>query len=124
MEREDAEFRGANERITTMAEDLRKAELVRDRLEGLDGSWASTQKATTFGRAWTKCPSGGRSKGSRKISESSLTLSGTPAATGISPRPWGPSSVARKGRGSVWGYPGHPFGCDYFSRSLARPSSS
>jgi len=36
MEREDAEFRSANERITTMAEELRKAELVRDRLEGLD----------------------------------------------------------------------------------------
>jgi hypothetical protein len=36
MEREDAGFRAANERITTMAEDLRKAELVRDRLEGLN----------------------------------------------------------------------------------------
>jgi Cys-tRNA synthase (O-phospho-L-seryl-tRNA:Cys-tRNA synthase) len=36
VEREDAEFRTANERITTMAEELRKAELVRDRLEGLD----------------------------------------------------------------------------------------
>ena len=36
MEREDAVLRSANERITTMAEELRKAELVRDRLEGLD----------------------------------------------------------------------------------------
>jgi hypothetical protein len=36
MEREDAEFRAANERIATMAEELRRAELVRDRLEGLD----------------------------------------------------------------------------------------
>jgi Cys-tRNA synthase (O-phospho-L-seryl-tRNA:Cys-tRNA synthase) len=36
MERNDAEFRAANERITEMAEELRKAELVRDRLEGLD----------------------------------------------------------------------------------------
>jgi Cys-tRNA synthase (O-phospho-L-seryl-tRNA:Cys-tRNA synthase) len=35
VERDDAEFRAANERITTMAEELRKAELVRDRLEGL-----------------------------------------------------------------------------------------
>jgi hypothetical protein len=35
MERDDAEFRAANERITTMAEELRKAELVRDRLEDL-----------------------------------------------------------------------------------------
>ena len=35
MERDDAEFRAANERIATMAEELRKAELVRDRLEGL-----------------------------------------------------------------------------------------
>jgi Cys-tRNA synthase (O-phospho-L-seryl-tRNA:Cys-tRNA synthase) len=45
MEREEAELRAlqqgeaslgaANERITTMAEELRKAELVRDRLEGL-----------------------------------------------------------------------------------------
>jgi Cys-tRNA synthase (O-phospho-L-seryl-tRNA:Cys-tRNA synthase) len=35
VEREDAEFRAANERIRTMAEELRKAELVRDRLEGL-----------------------------------------------------------------------------------------
>ena len=36
MEREDAGFRAANERITTMAEELRKTELVRDRLEGLE----------------------------------------------------------------------------------------
>ncbi len=36
MEREEAEFRAANKRIATMAEELRKAELVRDRLEGLD----------------------------------------------------------------------------------------
>ena len=36
MERDDAEFRAANERIATMAEELRKAELVRDRLEGLE----------------------------------------------------------------------------------------
>jgi hypothetical protein len=36
MERDDAEFRSANERITTMAEDLRKAEEVRDRLQELD----------------------------------------------------------------------------------------
>ena len=35
MERDDAVFRAANERITMMAEELRKAELVRDRLEGL-----------------------------------------------------------------------------------------
>jgi hypothetical protein len=35
MERDDAEFRAANERITEMAEELRKAELVRDRLEDL-----------------------------------------------------------------------------------------
>ena len=35
MDREDAEFRAANERITKMAEEVRKAELVRDRLEGL-----------------------------------------------------------------------------------------
>jgi hypothetical protein len=35
MERDDAEFRAASERITAMAEELRKAELVRDRLEGL-----------------------------------------------------------------------------------------
>ena len=36
MEREDAEFRAANERITTMADELRKAELVRDRLDALE----------------------------------------------------------------------------------------
>ncbi|MEJ7815865.1 MAG: hypothetical protein WKF53_11890 [Rubrobacter sp.] len=36
MEREEAEFRAANKRIATMAEELHKAELVRDRLEGLD----------------------------------------------------------------------------------------
>ena len=35
MERDDAVFRAANERITEMAEELRKAVLVRDRLEGL-----------------------------------------------------------------------------------------
>jgi hypothetical protein len=36
VEREDTEFRAANERITKMAKDLRKAEQVRDRLEGLN----------------------------------------------------------------------------------------
>jgi hypothetical protein len=35
MDRDDTEFRAANERISAMAEELRKAELVRDRLEGL-----------------------------------------------------------------------------------------
>jgi hypothetical protein len=35
MERDDAELRAAKERITAMAEELRKAVLVRDRLEGL-----------------------------------------------------------------------------------------
>jgi hypothetical protein len=35
MERDDAEFRAANERIEAMAEELRKAEFVRDRLEDL-----------------------------------------------------------------------------------------
>jgi Cys-tRNA synthase (O-phospho-L-seryl-tRNA:Cys-tRNA synthase) len=36
LEQEEAALRAANERITTMAEELRKAELVRDRLEGLE----------------------------------------------------------------------------------------
>ncbi|HET7270126.1 MAG TPA: hypothetical protein VFI90_03485 [Rubrobacter sp.] len=36
MEREEAELRAANERIEAMAAELRKAELVRDRLEGLN----------------------------------------------------------------------------------------
>ena len=43
MEREGAEFAAANERIAAMAEEPRKAELVRDRLAGLDelmGSYA------------------------------------------------------------------------------------
>jgi hypothetical protein len=35
VEREEVEFRAANDRITAMAEELRKAELVRDRLESL-----------------------------------------------------------------------------------------
>ncbi len=35
MEREGAEFAAANERIGAMAEELRKTELVRDRLAGL-----------------------------------------------------------------------------------------
>jgi hypothetical protein len=35
LEREEASLRAASKRITTMAEELRKAELVRDRLEGL-----------------------------------------------------------------------------------------
>jgi hypothetical protein len=35
LQQEEASLRAANERITTMAEELRKAELVRDRLEGL-----------------------------------------------------------------------------------------
>jgi hypothetical protein len=35
MEREDAEFRAAKDRITAMAEELRKAVLVRDTLEDL-----------------------------------------------------------------------------------------
>ena len=36
LEQEEASLRAANERIATMAEELRKAELVRDRLEGLE----------------------------------------------------------------------------------------
>ncbi len=37
MERDQSpEARAANERISALAEELRKAELVRDRLEGLD----------------------------------------------------------------------------------------
>jgi HEPN domain-containing protein len=36
LNQEEASLRAANKRITTMAEELRKAELVRDRLEGLD----------------------------------------------------------------------------------------
>jgi hypothetical protein len=36
MEREEAVARETRERIAKMAEELRKAELVRDRLEGLD----------------------------------------------------------------------------------------
>jgi Cys-tRNA synthase (O-phospho-L-seryl-tRNA:Cys-tRNA synthase) len=36
LERGEASLRAANERIRAMAEELRKAELVRDRLEGLD----------------------------------------------------------------------------------------
>ena len=36
LEQKEALLRAANERITTMAEEVRKAELVRDRLEGLD----------------------------------------------------------------------------------------
>ena len=36
MEREEAALEAANKRITTTAEELRKAELVRDRLAGLD----------------------------------------------------------------------------------------
>jgi len=36
VEREGAEFAAANKRMEAMAEELRKAELVRDRLEGLD----------------------------------------------------------------------------------------
>ena len=50
MEREDAGFRAANERITTMAEDLRKAEQVRDRLKELDtlmGSYPEGHKMRT-----------------------------------------------------------------------------
>ena len=35
LQREEASLRAANERIATMAEEVRKAELVRDRLEGL-----------------------------------------------------------------------------------------
>jgi hypothetical protein len=38
---EEAALRAANKRITTMAEELRKAELVRDRLEGLAQLMAS-----------------------------------------------------------------------------------
>jgi hypothetical protein len=35
LQQKEASLRAANERITTMAEEVRKAELVRDRLEGL-----------------------------------------------------------------------------------------
>ena len=46
-----------------MAEDLRKAELVRDRLEGLDELMGPTRKATTCGRGLRPCISGRHSKG-------------------------------------------------------------
>ena len=36
MEWGNPEFKAANERIAAMSEELRKAELVRDRLEGLE----------------------------------------------------------------------------------------
>jgi hypothetical protein len=36
LEQKEASLRATNERIAAMAEELRKAELVRDRLEGLD----------------------------------------------------------------------------------------
>ena len=35
LQQEEASLRAANKRITTMAEEVRKAELVRDRLDGL-----------------------------------------------------------------------------------------
>ena len=41
LEQEEAALRAANERITATAEELRKAELVRDRLEGLAQLMAS-----------------------------------------------------------------------------------
>ena len=50
MEREDAGLRAANERITEMAEDVRKAEQVRDRLKELDrlmGSYPEGHKMRT-----------------------------------------------------------------------------
>ncbi len=50
MERDDAEFRAANERITVMAEDLRRAEEVRDKLQELDrlmGSYPEGHKMRT-----------------------------------------------------------------------------
>ena len=50
MESEDAGFRAANERITEMAEDVRKAEQVRDRLKELDrlmGSYPEGHKMRT-----------------------------------------------------------------------------
>jgi Cys-tRNA synthase (O-phospho-L-seryl-tRNA:Cys-tRNA synthase) len=44
LNQEEASLRAANKRITTMAEELRKAELVRDRLEGLDRLMGSYPK--------------------------------------------------------------------------------
>ena len=44
LNQEEASRRAANKRITTMAEELRKAELVRDRLEGLDRLMGSYPK--------------------------------------------------------------------------------
>jgi hypothetical protein len=59
MDRDEAEV--ANERIATMAEELRKAEL------GRTGSWALTQKTTTCVRAWGPSTWSGRSMRWRKI---------------------------------------------------------
>jgi uncharacterized ferritin-like protein (DUF455 family) len=59
-----------NEWITAVAEELRKAELVRDRLEGLDrlmGSYPA--RATTRGRAWRISRWIGPSRGSTRTSE-------------------------------------------------------
>lgn len=41
LEQKEASLRAANERITAMAEDLRRAEQVRDRLQELDGLMGS-----------------------------------------------------------------------------------
>ena len=54
LQQEEAALQAANKRITTMAEELRKAELVRDRSKGWLGSWAPTRKATTCVRAWRR----------------------------------------------------------------------
>jgi hypothetical protein len=48
MERDDAELRAANERITAMAEELRKAVLVRDRLEELARLMGSYPEASMW----------------------------------------------------------------------------
>ena len=46
MEREDAEFKAANERITKMAEDVRRAEQVRDKLKEVDVLMGSYPKGS------------------------------------------------------------------------------
>jgi hypothetical protein len=52
LQQEEASLRAANERITTMAEELRKRSWCATGSKVWSGSWAPTQKATICGSAW------------------------------------------------------------------------
>jgi hypothetical protein len=90
VEQDRPEAVAAPSRQAAMVEELRKVELVRDRLEGLQQLVALSQKATIRARSWRSCTSTGRSGVEVNIGalqDALLHPCGTREALSVSRRP-------------------------------------